>query len=120
MEARSRSLNDMREAAKALHGLGPRYVLIKGGHLPGDNAVDVLFDGTAFTEFSGPRFDTEDTHGTGCALSAAIAARLAHGDDTPTAIRVAKDFVSGAIRHGLRIGRGYGPVNPGWKSPGSS
>ena len=111
------SLDDMREAAKALHGLGPRYVLIKGGHLPGDNAIDVLFDGSVFTEFSGPRFDTEDTHGTGCALSAAIAARLAHGDDTPTAIRVAKDFVSGAIRHGLRIGKGYGPVNPGWKSP---
>jgi len=113
------SLDDMREAARALHGLGPRYVLIKGGHLPGDNAIDVLFDGSVFTEFSGPRFDTEDTHGTGCALSAAIAARLAHGDDTPTAIRVAKDFVSGAIRHGLRIGKGYGPVNPGWKSPGS-
>ena len=113
------SLDDMREAAKALHGLGPRYVLIKGGHLPGDNAIDVLFDGSVFTEFSGPRFDTEDTHGTGCALSAAIAARLADGDDTPTAIRVAKDFVSGAIRHGLRIGKGYGPVNPGWKSPAS-
>ena len=114
------ALDDMREAARALHGLGPRYVLIKGGHLPGDNAIDVLFDGSVFTEFSGPRFDTEDTHGTGCALSAAIAARLAHGDDTPTAIRIAKDFVSGAIRHGLRIGKGYGPVNPGWKSPSSS
>ena len=113
------SLNDMREAARALHNLGPRHVLIKGGHLPGDNAVDVLFDGSVFTEFSGPRFDTEDTHGTGCALSAAIAARLAHGDDASTAIRVAKDFVSGAIKHGLRIGKGYGPVNPGWKSSGS-
>ena len=114
------SLNDMREAAEMLHGLGPRYVLIKGGHLPGDNAIDVLFDGSLFTEFSGPRFDTEDTHGTGCALSAAIAARLAHGDDTPTAVRAAKDFVSGAIRHGIRIGKGYGPVNPGWKSTASS
>jgi len=80
----------------------------------------VLFDGSLFTEFSGPRFDTEDTHGTGCALSAAIAARLAHGDDTPTAVRAAKDFVSGAIRHGIRIGKGYGPVNPGWKSTASS
>ncbi len=114
------SLNDMREAAEMLHGLGPRNVLIKGGHLPGDNAIDVLFDGSVFTEFSGPRFDTEDTHGTGCALSAAIAARLAHGDDTPTAVRAAKDFVSGAIRHGIRIGKGYGPVNPGWKSTASS
>ena len=113
------SLNDMREAARALHGLGPRYVLIKGGHLPGDDAIDVLFDGSVFTELAGPRFDTEDTHGTGCALSAAIAARLAHGDDTPTAVRSAKDFVAGAIKHGLRIGKGYGPVNPGWKSSAS-
>ena len=109
------SLKDMREAARALHALGPRYVLIKGGHLPGDAAIDVLFDGSDFTELSGPRFDTEDTHGTGCALSAAMTARLAHGDDAPTAIRFAKDFVSGAIEHGLRIGKGYGPVNPGWK-----
>jgi len=113
------SLDDMRDASKALHALGPRYVLIKGGHLPGDTADDLLFDGRHFTELSGPRFETEDTHGTGCTLSAAIAARLAHGDDTPTAVRVAKDFVSGAIRRGLRIGKGYGPVNPGWKTPAS-
>lgn len=106
---------DMRDAAKALHALGPRYVLIKGGHLPGDSAIDLLFDGRDFIELSGPRFETKDTHGTGCALSAAIAARLAHGDDAPTAIRAAKDFVSGAIRYGLRLGRGYGPVNPGWR-----
>ena len=111
------SLDDMREAAKALRALGPRFVLVKGGHLPGDSAVDVLFDGTDFVELSGPRFDTKDTHGTGCALSAAIAARLAHGDDTETAVRSAKEFVAGAIRHGLRIGKGYGPVNPGWRTP---
>jgi hydroxymethylpyrimidine/phosphomethylpyrimidine kinase len=111
------SLEDMREAAMTMHALGPRYVLIKGGHLPGDSAIDVLFDGRDLVELSGPRFDTEDTHGTGCALSAAIAARLAHGDDAPTAVRAAKDFVAGAIRHGLRIGQGYGPVNPGWKLP---
>jgi hydroxymethylpyrimidine/phosphomethylpyrimidine kinase len=111
------SLNDMREAAKALHGLGPRFVLVKGGHLPGDSAVDVLFDGNHFVELAGPRFETKDTHGTGCALSAAIAARLAHGDETETAVRAAKEFVAGAIRHGLRIGKGYGPVNPGWRTP---
>jgi len=113
------SLDDMREASKALHALGPRCVLIKGGHLSGDTAVDLLFDGRDFTELSGPRFETEDTHGTGCALSAAITARLAHGDDTLTAVRAAKDFVSGAIRRGLRIGKGYGPVNPGWRTPSS-
>ena len=110
------SLEDMREAARALHSLGPRFVLIKGGHLAGDAAIDLLYDGSVFTELSGPRFDTQDTHGTGCALSAAITARLAHGEDVPTAVRSAKEFVSGAIRHGLRIGRGYGPVNPGWRA----
>ena len=111
------SLDDMREAAKALRALGPRFVLVKGGHLPGDSAIDVLFDGRDFVELTGPRFDTKDTHGTGCALSAAIAARLAHGDNTETAVRTAKEFVAGAIRHGLRIGKGYGPVNPGWRTP---
>jgi hydroxymethylpyrimidine/phosphomethylpyrimidine kinase len=110
------SLDDMREAARALKALGPRFVLVKGGHLPGDSAIDLLFDGKDFVELSGPRFDTEDTHGTGCALSAAIAARLAHGDETPTAVRTAKDFVAGTIRYGLRLGKGYGPVNPGWQT----
>jgi hydroxymethylpyrimidine/phosphomethylpyrimidine kinase len=110
------SLDDMREAARALKALGARFVLVKGGHLPGDSAIDLLFDGKDFVELSGPRFDTEDTHGTGCALSAAIAARLAHGDETPTAVRAAKDFVAGTIRYGLRLGKGYGPVNPGWQT----
>lgn len=105
----------MREAAEALHAKGPRYVVVKGGHLPGDVATDVVYDGERFTELAGPRFDTEDTHGTGCTLSAAIAARLAHGDEVPAAIRAAKEFVSGAIERSLRIGRGYGPVNPGWR-----
>jgi len=108
-------LNEMREAALALHKLGPRAVLVKGGHLPGDRAVDVLFDGTNVTEIDGPRFDTADTHGTGCALSAAIAGRLARGDALVEAVRFAKAFVAGAIEHGLRIGRGYGPVNPAWQ-----
>jgi hydroxymethylpyrimidine/phosphomethylpyrimidine kinase len=62
----------------------------------------------------GERFDTDDTHGTGCALSAAIAARLAHGDELLDAVRFAKVFVAGAIKRGLRIGKGYGPVNPAW------
>jgi len=106
---------DMRRAARELYELGPRSVLVKGGHLPGERAVDVFYDGNESIELDGPRFDTEDTHGTGCAISAAITARLAHGDDLLDAVRFAKDFVSGAIERGLRIGRGYGPVNPGWK-----
>ncbi|MPZ68528.1 MAG: bifunctional hydroxymethylpyrimidine kinase/phosphomethylpyrimidine kinase [Actinobacteria bacterium] len=108
------SITEVKDAARALKDLGPRSVLVKGGHLPGEQAIDILFDGEDFLEVSGPRFDTEDTHGTGCTISAAIAARLAHGDDLSTAVEAAKTFVSGAIEHGLRIGKGYGPVNPGW------
>ena len=114
------TLDDMKQAASALHGLGPAAVLVKGGHLEGDEAVDVLFDGTTPTEIPGPRYDTTDTHGTGCALSAAIAARLAHGDEVADAVVFAKEFVSGAIKHGLRLGQGFGPVNPGWRLPGAA
>lgn len=114
------SLDDMRRAAQDLHALGPGAVLVKGGHLPGPQATDVFFDGSEIVEISGPRYDTEDTHGTGCALSAAITARLAHGDPLIDAVRFAKEFVAGAIQHGLRIGRGFGPVNPGWRTPGAA
>jgi hydroxymethylpyrimidine/phosphomethylpyrimidine kinase len=109
------TIDDMKDAANAIGRLGPRTVLVKGGHLSGDRAVDVFFDGTSATELDGVRYDTDDTHGTGCALSAAIAARLAHGDDVSAAVKYGKDFIAGAIRRGLRIGKGYGPVNPGWR-----
>jgi hydroxymethylpyrimidine/phosphomethylpyrimidine kinase len=117
-----RTLGEMRDAARALKELGPRSVLVKGGHLADNEgaAIDVLFDGQELTELEGPRFDTEDTHGTGCALSAAIAARLAHGDGLLEAVTTAKDFVSGAIEHSLRLGAGFGPVNPGWRLPGTA
>ena len=109
------TIADARKAAEELHALGPRSVVVKGGHLDDERAVDVFYDGRELVEIGGPRYDTEDTHGTGCALSAAIAARLAHGDDTLTAVRAGKEFVAGAIRRALRIGNGYGPVNPGWR-----
>ena len=109
------TLDDMKAAAEELAALGARSVLVKGGHLDADEAIDVFFDGTEIRELSGPRYDTQDTHGTGCALSAAIAARLAHGDEVSDAVRFAKDFISGAIKRGIRIGKGYGPVNPGWR-----
>ena len=112
------TLEEMKDAARQLARLGPRAVLVKGGHLPGDSAVDVLLRDGEITEIEGPRFDTQDTHGTGCALSAAIAAHLARGDGLVAAVRSAKAFVAGAIERGLRIGRGYGPVNPGWALPG--
>jgi hydroxymethylpyrimidine/phosphomethylpyrimidine kinase len=115
-----RTLDDMRDAARELHALGARYVLVKGGHRSsGGAAIDVGYDGVDFVELSSPRYDTRDTHGTGCALAAAIAARLAYGDEVRAAVRYAKDFVSGAIRRGLRLGAGHGPVNPGWRrAPG--
>ncbi len=106
---------DMAQAARSLHALGSKAVLVKGGHLEEDRAVDLLWDGAELHTIEGPRFDTEDTHGTGCALAAAITARLAHGDQLITAVRAGKAFVSGAIEHGIRIGKGFGPVNPGWR-----
>jgi hydroxymethylpyrimidine/phosphomethylpyrimidine kinase len=106
---------DMLTAARALHAMGPGAVLVKGGHAEGDDAVDLLWDGTEAFELNGPRYDTRDTHGTGCALSAAIAARLAHGDNLRAAVVFAKEFISGAIKHSLRLGGGFGPVNPGWR-----
>lgn len=111
------SVADMKKAAEAIHSFGAGAVLVKGGHLESERALDVLFDGDRHVELDGPRFDTRDTHGTGCALSAAITARLAHGDDVGDAVATAKDFVSGAIERGIRVGRGYGPVNPGWSLP---
>lgn len=111
------TLDEAERAAKELHSLGPRAVLVKGGHLTDqvDESIDVFYDGAGITLLRGPRFDTTDTHGTGCALSAAITARLAHGDDLIDAVLFAKEFISGAIEHGLRLGKGFGPVNPGWR-----
>lgn len=109
------TLDDMKRAAVDLHAFGPRTVLVKGGHSAAEDAIDVFYDGQDFIEIAGPRFDTADTHGTGCALSAAIAAHLARGDETLQAVRSAKEFISGAIRRGLRLGGGSGPVNPAWR-----
>jgi hydroxymethylpyrimidine/phosphomethylpyrimidine kinase len=108
------SIEEMKEAAVALGRLGPRNVLVKGGHLAGDSAVDVFWDGISCTELTDVRYHTDDTHGTGCALSAAIAGFLARGDSLAVAVHRGKRFVSGAIRRSIRLGRGFGPVNPGW------
>jgi hydroxymethylpyrimidine/phosphomethylpyrimidine kinase len=105
------SIAHMEEAARIIHGMGPKFVLIKGGHLAGD-AVDVLFDGDRFSRFVQKRIPARDSHGTGCVLSAAITAQLALGKPVEEAVRVAKDFVTEAIRHGLRIGKGQGPCDP--------
>lgn len=106
-----RTLEAMEEAARAIHGWGPKCVLVKGGHLEGD-AVDVFFDGTEFLRLRSERIPARDSHGTGCVLSAAVTAYLALGKPLQEAVRLGKDFVTGAIRLGLRIGSGSGPCDP--------
>jgi hydroxymethylpyrimidine/phosphomethylpyrimidine kinase len=109
-----RNAEDMRKAAEAILALGPRAVLVKGGHLESDRADDLFFDGGRLLWIEGVRLPTRNTHGTGCVLSSAIAAHLALGDDLLSAVRKGKAFVTAAIRHSLSIGKGIGPVNPLW------
>lgn len=104
---------DMERAAREIHGLGPRSVLVKGGHRVGD-ALDVLFDGERFHHFSAERIDTKNTHGTGCTYSSAIAANLALGLPLPEAVQRAKAYVTTAIRHALALGKGCGPTHHFW------
>jgi hydroxymethylpyrimidine/phosphomethylpyrimidine kinase len=101
--------DDMEEAARRIHALGPRHVLVKGGHLKGD-AVDLLWNGRAFTAYTAPRVDTSNTHGTGCTFSAAIAAGLALGRPLPEAVREAKAYVTRAIGEGFAAGHGVGQL----------
>jgi hydroxymethylpyrimidine/phosphomethylpyrimidine kinase len=101
-------------AAKELVTLGPRWVLLKGGHLRSDEATDLLTDGADMIRLSQPRLETKNTHGTGCTLSAALAACLAKGLPVPEAALEAKKFVTRAIERSLEIGEGIGPVNPAW------
>ncbi|HEU4866760.1 MAG TPA: bifunctional hydroxymethylpyrimidine kinase/phosphomethylpyrimidine kinase [Actinomycetota bacterium] len=106
-------IDGMKEAARALHAMGPEWVLVKGGHL-GLDATDVLYNGEIFAEVTEERIVSFNTHGTGCTLSAAIAAYLALGSSVPEAVWGAKEYVTGAIRYGLDVGQGYGPTNHGW------
>lgn len=106
------SVTDLVEAARALIARGARACLVKGGHLHGDTAVDVFADGCEVRELVGERIPSRLTHGTGCQLSAAIAAFLAHGLTLGRAVERAKEFIEAAIRGGLAIGHGAGPANP--------
>ncbi|GAA3166947.1 MULTISPECIES: bifunctional hydroxymethylpyrimidine kinase/phosphomethylpyrimidine kinase [Streptomyces] len=106
----------MRRAADAILAFGPRWALIKGGHLPAAaDAVDLLTDGTEELWLRAPRHDNRHTHGTGCTLASAVAARLAHGDTVPRAVTAAKEYVTGALAAGFRLGSGIGPVDHGWR-----
>jgi hydroxymethylpyrimidine kinase/phosphomethylpyrimidine kinase len=103
-------VDDMKHAARIIASQGAANVLVKGGHMSGD-ALDILYDGREFYEFSSKRYDTEDTHGTGCTISAAIATGLAQGLGVYDAVKRAKDYITTAIRFSLRIGGGHGPTN---------
>jgi hydroxymethylpyrimidine/phosphomethylpyrimidine kinase len=101
-----------REAARALYALGPRWALVKGGHLRHSPvSSDLLFDGSDFFQFAAARVDTRHDHGAGDTLAAAIAAALAHGYSVPAAVGFAKVWVTECIRAAYPIGRGHGPVN---------
>jgi hydroxymethylpyrimidine/phosphomethylpyrimidine kinase len=108
------SIDDLRKAAEAMLGLGTTWVLVKGGHLPGSVAVDLLSDGSTTIEITAAHLDTTDTHGTGCTLASAIAAYRGRGLDVIESVRLAKGYVTGAIRAGIRIGSGIGPVDHAW------
>src|SRR5439155_21728143 len=109
------SRDQMEDAAGAILDLGARSVLVKGGHLAGGRADDLYAEGDRVEWIPGERIDTPHTHGTGCVLSAAIAAYLAKGSELEDAVRAGKAFVTEAIRHALAIGHGIGPVSPGWR-----
>lgn len=112
------SLADMRAAARRILALGPRVVLVKGGHLDGPQSVDVACTAGEVFELSGERFDTVHTHGTGCTLASAIAANLALGHAPREALARARAYVEGAIRHAPRLGRGHGPLGHFWRQRG--
>jgi hydroxymethylpyrimidine/phosphomethylpyrimidine kinase len=110
------SLGEMRRCAQALHRLlggDGRWVYLKGGHLPGNEAIDLLFDGERMIELGAPRVQTRNTHGTGCTLSAALAALLPQSESVPVAAQHAKDYLGEALRQAdrLTVGSGHGPVH---------
>jgi hydroxymethylpyrimidine/phosphomethylpyrimidine kinase len=112
---RIRSIENMREAGRRILDLGPRVVLVKGGHLAGPESVDIACTREHSVEFSGPRIQTQHTHGTGCTLASAIAANLARGLGELDAIGAARTYVEGALRNAPGIGRGHGPLGHFWR-----
>jgi hydroxymethylpyrimidine/phosphomethylpyrimidine kinase len=107
-----KNLKDTETAARKISEMGPKAVVIKGGHLEGRDVVDLLYYDGEYKMFKGPRLDVKTTHGTGCSFSAAIAAELAKKVDLIAAVEKAKEIVTLGIKFGLNIGKGYGPINP--------
>jgi hydroxymethylpyrimidine/phosphomethylpyrimidine kinase len=115
-EVRIASLDDMNRAARRILALGPRVVVVKGGHLGGKESIDVVCTPHRMFELSGLRLPGPHTHGTGCTFAAAIAANLALGIDMEASLRKARAYVEGAIRHAPGIGHGHGPLNHFWRA----
>jgi hydroxymethylpyrimidine kinase/phosphomethylpyrimidine kinase len=106
------TLEDAKEAAQAIAQLGPHAIVIKGGHLPGTEAIDIVYCQNTFTLLKAKRLNSTTTHGTGCSFASAIAAELAKGSPLLTAVDAAKRFIHTSIQYGLALGQGSGPVNP--------
>ena len=115
LERPIKTLAERRQAAEDLVRLGPRAVVLKGGHGEEAEAIDILFDGDRSVELRVQRIQSRNTHGSGCVFSAAIAAELAKGMSLVEAVHEAKNFVTGAIRASIDIGSGHGPVNPAFR-----
>jgi hydroxymethylpyrimidine/phosphomethylpyrimidine kinase len=105
---------DVREAAQMIQRMGPKVVVVKGGHLPGV-ATDLYYDGSIYREFSSPRIQTKNNHGTGCTFSSATAAGLARGLGPEESVEMAKRYVTDALREAYDVGSGHGPVNHFYK-----
>ncbi len=113
------TVEDMRSAARRIRALGPRVVVVKGGHLgrdvSGDQVIDIVCGQDVEFELRGPRIETRHTHGTGCTFASATAAQLARGADLETALRAAREYLEGAIRSAPQLGAGHGPLNHFWR-----
>lgn len=111
-----RTREEQREVARVLHGMGPEWVLVKGGHMRGDpECMDLLYDGREFHEYVGPRYDVLHTHGSGDTLASSICSRLARGVGVVDAVRFGKDFVVRSVLAAYPLGSGVGPVSPLWR-----
>ena len=106
-----KTLADMEEAARAIHKFGSEWVLVKGGHLAGDEVTDILFDGNNFHYYSSSRLPVVNTHGSGCTYAAAITAMLAREPSVPDAVGKARQYLLEALEYGLPIGKGSGPLH---------
>ena len=117
-DMRIRSDVDRRQAAQRIASLGPRAVIVKGGHMATDEITDLLYDGTGFSEFRHRRQPGRHTHGTGCTFAASLAASLAVGRSLEEAIPIAQSYIAGAIEAAPDLGRGHGPMDHFWKFRG--